>query len=88
MGTETRVKIEQEIMIHLQTNPKFKNHSCIFCGKDFARSGSLSEHIKNIHEGQRKYNCDPCGKSFTQSGSLKTHIKTLHVGNLSIIHKV
>ena len=67
-----------ELIIHTEINHKINDKFCTLCGKDFARSVTLSEHIKHIHEGERNYKCDSCGKSFTESGNLKKHIKTIH----------
>ena len=70
--------LKRQLMIHTEINHKIKDHFCKLCGKDFARSVTLSEHIIHIHEGERNYKCDSCGKSFTKSGKLKNHIKTIH----------
>jgi len=72
--------LKNELTGHVANNHHEKHHDCKFCGKVFARYGSLSHHIKNIHEKGTYYKCDSCEKSYTQAGHLKTHIKTLHEG--------
>ena len=75
-----KIELTIHVKIHMENNLNIIDHNCKFCGKFFVRSGSLSQHIKNIHLGKRNNKCDFCGKSFTLSGDLKKHIMTIHEG--------
>merc|ERR1712018_784080 len=55
-----------------------RNYKCDSCGKAFAFSQHLKNHIRKIHEGQRNCNCSSCGKSFTRSEYLQIHINNGH----------
>ena len=59
-----------QLKIHTEINHKINDKFCTLCGKDFARSVTLSQHIKNVHEGKINYKCNSCEKSFTESGYL------------------
>ena len=42
-----------------------KDYECMFCQKVFTQSGSLSMHIKNVHEERKDFKCDLCNKQFS-----------------------
>ena len=46
--------------------------------------GSLIQHIKPIHEGER-YPCEKCDYKATQKGSLRQHIKSIHEGERRVM---
>ena len=49
------------------------------CDYKATERGSLSQHIKSIHEGER-YPCEKCDYKATQKGSLRQYIKSIHEG--------
>ena len=63
--------------INIQKGTDTKVFKCSLCCKIFSSNGSLSTHIKSIHEGE-KHNCDQCGKDFTSKGNLYQHVQTVH----------
>lgn len=52
-----------------------KNFACETCGKRFAFSCLLKDHV-NLHTGLKPYLCPHCGKYFSQKASLKQHCRT------------
>ncbi|XP_054275971.1 histone-lysine N-methyltransferase PRDM9-like [Macrosteles quadrilineatus] len=52
-----------------------KNFICDTCGRRFAFSCLLRDHI-NTHTGVKPYLCQECGKAFCQKSTLKQHTKT------------
>ena len=52
---------------------------CYYCQKCFASTGSLTNHVMNIHEGVR-YRCVHCGLHAGQAGNIKHHIGKTHPG--------
>ena len=59
-----------------------KNYKCKFCENVFGQSGSLKDHIVNVHQlqitGGYKCDYDRCEKSFSKAGDLKIHKKSAH----------
>ena len=53
-------------------------HTCEICGKNFATSMILRNHINCIHEGLRKFSCGICDKTFKYRTGLYFHSKTVH----------
>ena len=52
---------------------------CNQCRYKAKQSGTLSRHIKSVHEGA-KFPCPHCDHTATQKGNLVTHIKSIHEG--------
>ena len=52
-------------------------HQCSICGKGFAATASLKDHIKYVHEGETppKHICPVCGKEFKKIQNFKAHHK-------------
>ena len=62
-----------------------KTLKCNICEKLFGRSSHLAEHIKSVHEGNKriyqKAVCGDCGRVFARKCSLNQHITAAHGGN-------
>lgn len=54
-------------------------HYC-FCGKSFALKETLKSHIRNVHNGERKYKCPikDCNKGFNSISRLNDHVNNMH----------
>jgi KRAB domain-containing zinc finger protein len=51
--------------------------SC-FCGKSYALRETLKSHIRNVHNGERKYKCPHCNKGFNSNPRLNDHVNNTH----------
>ncbi|XP_015463049.3 zinc finger protein 500 isoform X1 [Astyanax mexicanus] len=49
-----------------------KPHSCVNCGKSFARVGHLRVHMLT-HKGKKPFSCLQCNKTFVHNFELKDH---------------
>ena len=72
--------VKKELTVHVKNNHKRGHHPCKKCGKIFAGSSNLMNHIKIVHEGEKYFKCDYCGKGFGLSTDLKRHLKSVHEG--------
>ena len=70
-----------DVKYSLQTNnsdqDKKKDFICEVCSKNFARKGTLKQHIKSVHK-EVKYDCKDCGKQFSNSAGLISHVDSVH----------
>lgn len=55
-------------------HPRMKSHQCKYCGRFFARTTVLTEHIRT-HTGKKPFVCNVCNKAFSQMTNLKRHQK-------------
>lgn len=55
-------------------------YPCEICGKVFALTYSLQNHIRMVHEKVRNYLCKYCGKAFARKSYFNIHEK-LHTSN-------
>ena len=53
---------------------------CLICSKSYTAKGTLSDHIKQIHEKQIEHQCEICGKNFATAMILRNHINCIHEG--------
>ena len=70
-----------------KNNTAVKPYNCEACGKSFALSGILKQHVIT-HTGVKHYTCDTCGKSFAQSRTLTDHQTTQTGVNLILVTPV
>ena len=54
-------------------------YDCDQCNKTYSRSGALSAHKKQVHQGV-KFVCDQCDYHATQKNTLTVHIQSKHQG--------
>ena len=59
-----------------------KAHKCTYCSKEFSQLGSLTLHIKRIHEKrERNEKCHLCDSAFKFKYDLEKHIAGVHNEN-------
>ena len=51
---------------------------CKICGAKFAEIGTLTTHIRSLHDGKKPYKCSICDAKFSQRAHVKTHIASIH----------
>ena len=60
------------LRLHIQrVHGNDKSNVCIHCGKGFAKSYLLKDHIKQLHS---RKTCEHCGKSVLNEHFLKKHL--------------
>ena len=57
-----------------------KTYQCKLCFYQATQNGSLSKHVKNVHQKSENVNCSECNKCMKKI-SLKGHIKVFHSGD-------
>lgn len=60
---------------HRRTSSTLK---CDTCKALFTTRGSLTKHVRTVHEGEKPYRCQECSKAFTRSCNLILHVKSKH----------
>ena len=53
--------------------------ACSQCHRVFLKKGTLTEHVRHIHDKQSRYQCDICGKGFCILSHYLDHTAT-HTG--------
>ena len=56
-----------------------KRFVCPRCPCTYASKGSLTEHVRHIHENASRYRCDTCGKGFSIRSHYYDHLAS-HTG--------
>ncbi|XP_054360913.1 zinc finger protein 426-like isoform X1 [Mirounga angustirostris] len=64
---------------HVQTHAAQEPHECKQCGKSYADSKCLNNHIIRLHTGRKPFECSECRKAFTTSSRLYVHLR-IHTG--------
>ena len=68
---------KNSLNIHLSSVHFKEKHPCEICDYQATENGSLSRHVKNVHQKSENMNCSECNKSI-QKVSLKKHMKMFH----------
>ncbi|GMR36384.1 hypothetical protein PMAYCL1PPCAC_06579, partial [Pristionchus mayeri] len=55
---------------------------CEECGKSFASSFQLKEHVSILHLRERKFECEICGQKFGRRGGVRRHVQMVHLNQL------
>ena len=48
----------------------------------FTNPFHLKNHIRTIHDGEKRFKCNSCQRAFTDSGNLKRHVIAIHEGKI------
>ena len=56
-----------------------KRFTCPRCSCSYSSNGSLTEHVRHIHENASRYRCDTCGKGFSIRSYYYDHLAA-HTG--------
>ena len=51
---------------------------CDLCEREFATQGSLNQHVRTVHRGERHYHCRSCKLDFRNFSSLQRHQTSQH----------
>ncbi|XP_053984151.1 zinc finger protein 883-like isoform X2 [Hylaeus volcanicus] len=65
----------RHIRVHFDKRPC----KCDLCGKSYRIEQDLARHIRDVHEGLKKYACDICGRAFANKGAKDDH-RRIHTG--------
>ncbi|XP_003491382.1 zinc finger protein 2 homolog isoform X2 [Bombus impatiens] len=65
----------RHIRVHFDKRPC----KCDICGKSYRIEQDLARHIRDVHEGLKKYACDICGRAFANKGAKDDH-RRIHTG--------
>lgn len=65
----------RHIRVHFDKRPC----KCDLCGKSYRIEQDLARHIRDVHEGLKKYTCDICGRAFANKGTKDDH-RRIHTG--------
>lgn len=57
---------------------KVRIYECQICGNTFTTTYSLNQHIRYVHNGDKKNTCVWCKKSFARKTCLNRHVKGVH----------
>ncbi|XP_076234969.1 uncharacterized protein LOC143179557 [Calliopsis andreniformis] len=65
----------RHIRVHFDKRPC----TCDLCGKSYRIEQDLARHIRDVHDGLKKYACDICGRAFANKGAKDDH-RRIHTG--------
>ena len=63
------------------TAPYAKPHACPHCAAAFGRAGTLTTHVRTVHEKRRDHACPHCIAVFGHASHLTRHVRTQHPGS-------
>ena len=58
--------------------PYAKPHACPQCAAAFGTAGSLTRHVRVVHEKRKDHACPQCAAAFGTAGHLTKHVLTVH----------
>ncbi|KAF3421015.1 hypothetical protein E2986_09372 [Frieseomelitta varia] len=64
---------------HIRVHSDKRPCRCELCGKSYRIEQDLARHIRDVHEGLKKYACDICGRAFANKGAKDDH-RRIHTG--------
>ncbi|CAL7951086.1 unnamed protein product [Xylocopa violacea] len=64
---------------HIRVHSDKRPCKCDLCGKSYRIEQDLARHIRDVHEGLKKYACDICGRAFANKGAKDDH-RRIHTG--------
>lgn len=72
-GCKFSCYLQSQLRQHIRKHSGEKPFQCAKCGRCFARSNDMKNHVLNVHEGIRPFKCSSCPKEFALIGNLKIH---------------
>lgn len=75
-GCKFSCYLQSQLRQHIRKHSGEKPFQCAKCGRCFARSNDMKNHVLNIHEGLRPFKCPACPKQFALVGNLRVHFMT------------
>ena len=64
---------------HIRVHSDKRPCKCDICGKSYRIEQDLARHVRDVHEGLKKYACDICGRAFANKGAKDDH-RRIHTG--------
>ncbi|XP_076657633.1 uncharacterized protein LOC143361826 isoform X2 [Halictus rubicundus] len=64
---------------HIRVHSDKRPCRCDQCGKSYRIEQDLARHVRDVHEGLKKYACDICGRAFANKGAKDDH-RRIHTG--------
>ncbi|XP_078035978.1 uncharacterized protein LOC144469489 isoform X2 [Augochlora pura] len=64
---------------HIRVHSDKRPCKCDQCGKSYRIEQDLARHVRDVHEGLKKYACDICGRAFANKGAKDDH-RRIHTG--------
>lgn len=75
-GCKFSCYLQSQLRQHIRKHSGEKPFQCAKCGRCFARSNDMKNHVLNVHEGVRPFKCPACPKEFALAGNLRIHYTT------------
>lgn len=75
-GCKFSCYLQSQLRQHIRKHSGEKPFQCAKCGRCFARSNDMKNHVLNVHEGIKPFKCPVCPKEFALAGNLRIHYTT------------